>query len=69
MKKQILSFAIVAAIIGSIAAGCGSEKSATSSADSAKRADSAKMSTPAKPDSTIKQDTAKHDTTKTPPKM
>ena len=70
MKKQIFSFALVATMIGSIAAGCSSEKSATSSADSTRKADSmAKMSAPPKADTTMKSDTMRHDTTKTPPKM
>lgn len=42
MKKQILSFAFIAMMIGSVAAGCGSQKSAgdtdTAAMDSAQKA-------------------------------
>jgi hypothetical protein len=68
MKKQILRFALVAAMIGSIAAGCSSEKSASGSSDSTTM-DSTKMSAPAKTDTTMRTDTMRKDTTKTPPKM
>jgi hypothetical protein len=63
MKKNILSFALIAAIIGSIAAGCGSQKSATTGSDSTKK-DTTKVTTPAP---TTPTDTAKKDTTKKPP--
>ncbi|HWZ35619.1 MAG TPA: hypothetical protein VNW51_05630 [Mucilaginibacter sp.] len=36
MKKQILSFALAAMMIGSIAAGCSSEKNAGNAADTTK---------------------------------
>jgi hypothetical protein len=43
MKKQILNLVLVAAIFGSIAVGCSSQKNATNSSDSsAKMKDSAK---------------------------
>ncbi|HEY4323376.1 MAG TPA: hypothetical protein VGN20_05300 [Mucilaginibacter sp.] len=58
MKKHILSFVLITAMIGSIAASCGSSKNATSS-------DSTKMSTPAPAAAdTAKKDTTKKDTTK-----
>ncbi|WP_295796161.1 hypothetical protein [Mucilaginibacter sp.] len=58
MKKQIVNFALIAAIIGSIA-GCGSSKSATDS-DTTKK-DTTKMTPPppAKID-TMKKDTTHH---------
>jgi hypothetical protein len=63
MKNQILNFVLVAAIVGSIAAGCSSQKNATNSSDSsAKMKDSTKMNNPAPAAST--PDTAKRDTTK-----
>lgn|GEM_PF-1554222 len=68
MKKQFLTLAVVAGIIGSVAAGCSSEKSASSSSDTTKM-DSSSMSTPPAATDTMKTDTAKKDTTKTPPKM
>jgi hypothetical protein len=66
MKKQILSFALVAAMIGSIAAGCSSSKNA-SGTDTAKM-DSGKMTAPAATDTAMKKDTGKMktDTTKKP---
>lgn len=67
MKKQILSLALVAGIVGMMAAGCSSEKSANGS-DSAK-VDSAATTTTAPADTAMKPDTTKKDTTKTPPKM
>jgi hypothetical protein len=59
MKKQIVNFALIAAIIGSIAAGCGSSKSAAGS-DTTKK-DTSKMTPPppAKID-TMKKDTTHH---------
>jgi len=62
MKKQIVNFALIAAMIGSIVAGCGSSKSA-SGGDTTKK-DTAKMSMPppGKAD-TMKKDTMKKDTT------
>lgn len=59
MKKQILSVALVAAMIGSIATGCSSEKKAGSGTDST-ATDSTSMM--AKPDSSAMKDTAKKDT-------
>lgn len=69
MKKHILSFAIVATMIGSIAAGCGSEKKASGSDSTS--TDTAKMTTPAATDTTKKDTTkttapAATDTTKKP---
>ena len=60
MKKYILNFALVAAMIGSIAAGCSSQKTAGSS-DTTKK-DTSKVVTPA-PADTMKKDTMKKDTT------
>jgi hypothetical protein len=55
MKKQILSFALVAAMIGSIAAGCSSSKNASGSDTS--KMDSGKMTTPPATDTAMKKDT------------
>lgn len=63
MKKQILSFALVATMIGSIAAGCSSEKKA-GTGDSTST-DSTAVTTPAATD-TMKKDTTVTDTTKKP---
>lgn len=68
MKKQILSFALAAMMIGSITAGCSSEKKAgssddTTNMDSAQKAKIRKkrmMKDTAKPAKTI-EDTAKLD--------
>jgi len=63
MKKQILSFALVAAIIGSIAAGCGSSKDASSADSTGTRKDTTttKMSTDTmKKDTSMKKDTTHH---------
>ena len=71
MKKHILSFALVATMVGSIAAGCSSTKS-TDGSDSTKTdstatvAPAATDSTSSKTDTTAKTDTAKKDTTKKP---
>jgi hypothetical protein len=68
MKKHILSFAIATAIIGSIATGCSSNKSATGDTDSA-AVDSSTMTTPAATD-TMSKDTSgtgRTDTAKTTP--
>ena len=67
MKKHLLSSALMATIIGSIAAGCSSQKSASSSSDST-TTDSTTMSAPATMDSTnsMPADTAKMDTTMAP---
>lgn len=62
MKKQFLSFALVAAMIGAIATSCSSEKKAGDGSDSTKM-DSTSQSAPAATD-TAKTDTAKKDTTK-----
>lgn len=64
MKKQILSFAVVAMMIGGIATGCSSEKKAGDGSDSTKM-DSTSQSAPAPAatDSTAK-DTTKKDTAK-----
>ncbi|WP_162996396.1 hypothetical protein [Mucilaginibacter celer] len=64
MKKQILSFALVAAMIGGIATGCSSEKKAGDGSDTTKM-DTASQSTPAPAATdTAKKDTSKKDTTK-----
>jgi hypothetical protein len=63
MKKHILSFALVATIIGSIAVGCSSQKKAGGSDSTSK--DTTKVITP----DTTKKDTGKMtptDTTKKP---
>lgn len=67
MKKQILSLALVATMIGAIATGCSSEKKAGSGSDSTK-VDSTSTTAPAATgtDTTAKQDTTKTDTTKKP---
>lgn len=54
MKKHILSIALVATMIGSIAAGCSSEKKAGGSDSTS--TDTAKMTAP---DTTKKTDTGK----------
>lgn len=65
MKKQILSLALVATMIGAIATGCSSEKKAGGSDSTS--TDTSKMATPAvTTDSTAKPDTAKKDTTTKP---
>jgi hypothetical protein len=72
MKKHILSFALVATMVGSIAAGCSSTKS-TDGSDSSKTdstatvAPAATDSTSSKTDTTMKTDTAKKDTSKKTP--
>ncbi|MDN5288901.1 MAG: hypothetical protein JWR38_5175 [Mucilaginibacter sp.] len=67
MKKQILSLALVATMIGAITTGCNASKPAGSGSDSAK-VDSAATTAPAATgtDTTAKPDTAKKDTTKKP---
>jgi hypothetical protein len=45
MKKHILSLAIIAAMVGSVAMGCSSAKK-TGSADSSAMVDSSKMKAP-----------------------
>jgi len=67
MKKHILSFALVATMVGSIAAGCSSTKS-TDGSDSTKTDSTASVAPPAATtDSTSsKTDTVKKDTTKKP---
>ena len=57
MKKQILSFALVATFIGSIAAGCSSVNETVSSDSPA--LDSPSITTPG--DTVEKSDTLKHD--------
>lgn len=62
MKKQILGMALVAAMIGTMAAGCSSAKKTDGGDSTATVKDSTStMSTPA---DTMKTDTAKMDTTK-----
>ncbi|MBB6109581.1 hypothetical protein SAMN05421821_1046 [Mucilaginibacter lappiensis] len=69
MKKQILSLALVATMMGAIATGCSSEKKAggsdSTSTDTSKTATPAATDT-AKKDTSAKPDTAKKDTTKKP---
>jgi hypothetical protein len=68
MKKQILGFALVATMIGSISMGCGSEKSAGSGSDSTATDSTATMATPTTttPTDTMRKDTMMKDTTKKP---
>ena len=66
MKKHILSFALVATLIGSMAMGCSSEKAAGSGSDSTATDSTATMATPAPADTTMKTDTMTKDTTKKP---
>ncbi|WP_144912330.1 hypothetical protein [Mucilaginibacter frigoritolerans] len=62
MKKQILSFAVIVAMICTITSSCSSQKNASSSDTTSK--DTSKMSAPASTVDTIKKDTAvKKDTT------
>ena len=66
MKKQIFSFEIAAAMIGSIAAGCGASKNASSVDSAGTKMDTAtkKMSTDTmRKDTSMKKDTMKKDTT------
>ncbi|MEN0054775.1 MAG: hypothetical protein AAGC65_13960 [Mucilaginibacter sp.] len=65
MKKQILSLALVATMIGAIASGCGSAEKAAGGSDSTK-VDSASTTTAPAATDTAKTDTAKTDTTKKP---
>jgi hypothetical protein len=68
MKKHILSFALVATMIGSIAMGCSSEKAAGSGSDSTATDSTATMSTPTTTtDTTTKTDTTARDTSKKVP--
>ena len=69
MKKHFLTVAITVMIIGSIAAGCSSQKAASGSSDSISTStDSATMSAPATTDSTTTRpaDTARADSATTP---
>jgi hypothetical protein len=62
MKKQILEIALIAAILGSIATGCSSQKKAGTTDTTMK--DTSKVATPAAtPVDTMKKDTTKKDTT------
>jgi len=65
MKKQILSFALMAVMISYIATSCSSSKKATASDSAAtKTVDTSKAMNAPPP-----IDTAKHDTTKKKPPM
>jgi type IV secretory pathway TrbL component len=68
MKKQILSLALVATMVGAIVAGCSSSKttsgSDSTSTDTSKMAPAATDTT--KKDTSAKPDTTKKDTTKKP---
>jgi hypothetical protein len=55
MKKQILGFALIVAMIGSVAAGCSSKKNMSDSDTTSK--DTSKMMAPAKTDTSMKKDT------------
>jgi len=57
MKKHILGLALIAAMIGSIATGCSSQKKASGS-DTTKK-DTSKVTAPA-PADTMKKDTTHH---------
>ncbi|MEO6523445.1 MAG: hypothetical protein ABIN91_17305 [Mucilaginibacter sp.] len=59
MKKQILSFALVATMLGSIAAGCSS----TQKANGADSTTTVKDSSSTMTTDTMKKDTVKKDTT------
>lgn len=60
MKKQIVSFALVTALIGSIAAGCGSVNETAGSDTTV--VDTTSTTTPR--DTVVKTDTVKRDTVK-----
>ncbi len=63
MKKHILSFALIAGMIGSITTSCSSQKNA-GSGDTTKKTDTTKMSSPVPTATdTLKKDTTKKDTT------
>lgn len=64
MKKQVLSFALVATMVSSIVAGCSSEKK-TGTGDSTSTDSSAAVA-PASTTDTAKTDTAVKDTAKKP---
>ncbi len=67
MKKQLLSFAFITAIVASVAAGCSSERAASGSGDSTTKMDSAgTMSTPMS-DTTARDTARRTDTTRTNP--
>jgi hypothetical protein len=62
MKKHILNFALIAAIAGSIAAGCSSQKKTSSSDTTAKDTTKVKTAPPdtMKKDTTMKKDNTHH---------
>lgn len=66
MKKQLLSFAFITAIVASVAAGCSSERAASGSGDSTKMDSAGTMSTPMS-DTTARDTARRTDTTKTNP--
>jgi hypothetical protein len=66
MKKQLLSFAFITAIVASVAAGCSSERAASGSGDSTKMDSTSTMSTTTS-DSTARDTARRTDTTKTNP--
>ena len=67
MKNQIWGLALVAAMIGLVAAGCSSTKKTDGSDSTTTVKDT--VSTKSIPADTMKKDTVKKDTSKTPPKM
>ena len=67
MKKHILSFALVATMVSSIAMSCSSEKKAGSSADSTIKDSTSVTTTTTTPADTMKKDTMTRDTTKKVP--
>ena len=62
MKKQILTLALAAAMIGALATGCSSSKSASGS-DTTSVKDTTKTGAPPAAVDTLKKDTTKKDTT------
>jgi uncharacterized protein YceK len=66
MKKQILSLALVATMVGAIASGCGSAEKAAGGSDSTKVDSTATTTTAPAATDTAKKDTTKTDTTKKP---
>ena len=62
MKKHILSFALIATMIGSIAMSCNSQKKASGTDSTTTVTDTSKSTT-----DTAKRDTLKKDTTRKPP--
>lgn len=66
MKKQLLSFAFITAMVALVAAGCSSERAASGSGDSTMMDSTGTMSTPMS-DSTARDTARSMDTTRTNP--